>query len=88
MDPIELIREGKIQRYFRATRKLNVPNLVLHITQRAAGREPLFIEDDDYLAMLVLLKEVSARYALHIFVLCQITSTCYSVPQLRISMMR
>ena len=70
MDPIELIREGKIQRYFRATRKLNVPNLVLHITQRAAGREPLFIEDDDYLAMLVLLKEVSARYALHIFAFC------------------
>jgi putative transposase len=70
MDPIELIREGKIQRYFRATRKLNVPNLVLHITQRAAGREPLFIEDDDYLAMLVLLKEVSERYALRIFAFC------------------
>jgi len=70
MDPIEFIREGKIQRYFRATSKLNVPNLVLHITQRAAGREPLFIEDDDYLAMLVLLKEVSARYALRIFAFC------------------
>jgi putative transposase len=70
MDPIELIREGKIQRYFRATKKLNVPNLVLHITQRGAGREPLFIEDDDYLAMLVLLKEVSARYALRIFAFC------------------
>jgi len=70
MDPIELIREGKIQRYFRATRKLNVPNLVLHITQRAAGREPLFIEDDDYLAMLVLLKEVSERYVLRIFAFC------------------
>ena len=70
MDPIELIREGKIQRYFRATKKLNVPNLVLHITQRAAGREPLFIEDDDYLAMLVLLKDVSARYSLRIFAFC------------------
>ena len=70
MDPIELIREGKIHRYFRATKKLNVPNLVLHITQRAAGREPLFIEDDDYLAMLVLLKEVSARYSLRVFAFC------------------
>ena len=70
MDPIDLIREGKIQRYFRATKKLNVPNLVLHITQRAAGREPLFIENDDYLAMLVLLKEVSARYALRVFAFC------------------
>jgi len=70
MDPIELIRAGKIQRYFRATKKLNVPNLVLHITQRAVGREPLFIEDDDYLGMLVFLKEVSERYALRMFAFC------------------
>ena len=70
MDPIELIRAGKIQRYFRATKKLNVPNLVLHITERAVGREPLFIEDDDYLGMLVFLKEVSERYALRMFAFC------------------
>jgi hypothetical protein len=37
VDPIELIREGKVTRYFRATRKLNVPGVVSHITQRAAG---------------------------------------------------
>ena len=47
-----------------------MPNLVLHVTQRAAGREPLFIEDDDYLAMLVLLKEVSSRYSLLVFAFC------------------
>jgi hypothetical protein len=29
VDPIELIREGKVKRYFRATRKLNVPSLVM-----------------------------------------------------------
>ena len=52
MDPLELIRDGKIKRYFRATRKLNAPNMVSHITQRAAGKEPLFLEDEDYLAML------------------------------------
>ena len=29
MDPIDLIREGKVTRYFRATRKLNVPGVVM-----------------------------------------------------------
>lgn len=39
MDPLDLISQGKIKRYFRATRKLNAPNLVSHVTQRAAGKE-------------------------------------------------
>lgn len=55
MDALEVIREGKIHRYFRATGKLSVANLVSHITQRAAGREPLFLEDDDYLFLLKVL---------------------------------
>ncbi|MDI6688787.1 MAG: hypothetical protein QME06_11265, partial [Desulfobacterales bacterium] len=39
MNVLDLIRKGKIKRYFRATRKLNAPNVVSHITQRAAGKE-------------------------------------------------
>jgi putative transposase len=70
MDPLDLISKGKIKRYFRATRKLNVPNLVFHITQRAAGREPLFVEDSDYLFMLWLIKEISRDHGLRIYALC------------------
>jgi len=70
MDPLDLIQKGKISRYFRATRKLNTPNLVSHITQRAAGREPLFIEDGDYLLMLALLKEIAGKYSLKVFSFC------------------
>jgi len=70
MDPIDLIRQGKITRHFRATRKLNIPNLVSHITQRAAGKEPLFLEDSDYLFMLGLLKEIAQDYSLSIYALC------------------
>ena len=44
-----ILTQGKQGRYFRATRKLKYPELVSHITQRAAGREPLFIENNDYL---------------------------------------
>jgi putative transposase len=70
VDPIELINAGKIKRFFRATRKLNTPNLIYHITQRAAGSEPLFIEDKDYLFMLGLLKEIAQDNELRIYAFC------------------
>jgi putative transposase len=70
MDPIELIKTGRIKRYFRATKKLNVPRLVFHITQRAAGKEPLFVEDSDYLFMLWLMKEMSASHSLRMYAFC------------------
>lgn len=70
MDAIDLIQEGKIKRYFRATRKLNVPKMVFHITQRAGGREPLFLEDDDYLFMIWLMKEISFKYGINFYAFC------------------
>ena len=70
MDPTDLIRQGKIKRYFRATKKLNVSGLVFHITQRAAGKEPLFVEDKDYLFMLGLLKEIVDKYLLAMYAFC------------------
>jgi len=70
LDPIELIREGKVKRYFRATRKLNVPGVVSHITQRAAGKEPLFVEEADYLDMIRLLSEAATKHALLLYAFC------------------
>lgn len=70
MDTLNLIRQGKIKRYFRATQKLNAPNVVSHITQRAAGKEPLFLEDKDYLFMLSTLKEITKKYGLRIYAFC------------------
>ncbi len=70
MDPVDLIRQGKIKRFFRATKKLNAPDLVSHITQRAAGKEPLFLENDDYLFMLGLLKEISYECSLDVYAFC------------------
>jgi len=58
MDPIELIEKGKTKRFFRSRKKLTSPGLIYHITQRAAGKEPLFLEKDDYMAMLALLKDI------------------------------
>ena len=70
MDPFDLIRQGKIKRYFRATRKLNAPNVVSHITQRAAGKEPLFMEDSDYLFMIGCLKKIASNYSLRVYAFC------------------
>jgi putative transposase len=70
MDPIDLIKTGRIKRYFRATKKLNVPELVFHITQRGAGKEPLFVEESDYLFMLWLMKEICASHTLRIYAFC------------------
>ena len=70
MNVLDLIRKGKIKRYFRATRKLNTPNVVSHITQRAAGREPLFLEDSDYLFMIGCLKEIANNYSLRVYAFC------------------
>ena len=70
MDALDLIKEGRIKRFFRATRKLNAPDLVYHITQRAAGKEPLFLEDNDYLFMLGILKEISQNHSLRMYAFC------------------
>ena len=70
VDVFDYIKEGMARRYFRATRKLNAPNLVSHITQRAAGREPLFLEDSDFLFMLGVLKEIADKYLLRVYAFC------------------
>jgi putative transposase len=70
MDFDELLKQGKIKRIFRAKRKITSPNLVSHITQRAAGDAPLFLEDSDYLFMLSNLKEVSLKRSLDVYAFC------------------
>ena len=61
---------GQAQRVFRARHKLREPGLVSHITQRAAGKEPLFVEPHDYLTMLGLLKESAEKFDLRFYALC------------------
>ncbi len=48
-----------------------VPGMPVHIVQRGHSREPVFFEDNDYLAYLRWLKEAADRYkvAIHAYVL-------------------
>jgi len=70
MDLDELIQHGNVQRIFRAKRKLTVPDVVSHITQRAAGKEPLFLEDGDYLYMLANMKDIAKKRSLDFYAFC------------------
>jgi putative transposase len=70
MDIFELIQQGKISRYFRSRKKLCHAGLVSHITQRAAGKDVLFIDDEDYRSILGLMKKLSLEYAIEILAFC------------------
>lgn len=67
MDIYELARQGKIKRYFRARNKISGPEVISHVTQRASGKEWLFIEESDYLTMLRLLKETCEKFNISFF---------------------
>jgi len=74
MNLMKLIQEGKIKRYLRSRKKLNFPGLISHITQHAAGRDPLFLEDADFLYFLKLLKEIAENFHLSVFCFCPMTN--------------
>ena len=60
---------GNEQRIFRARYKITEPGVISHVTQRAAGKEPLFLDDTDYLTMLMLLKESVEKFDLNYYAL-------------------
>lgn len=70
MDAFELIQNGKISRYFRSRKKLIHAGLVSHITQRAVGKDVLFLDEDDYRSMLALMKKLSIKYEIKIYAFC------------------
>ena len=69
-DVFQLIQDGRIRRYFRSRQKLIHAGLISHITQRAAGKDVLFIDKHDYLAMLGFMKELSKKYETSIYAFC------------------
>ncbi|MFH1504549.1 MAG: transposase [Candidatus Omnitrophota bacterium] len=61
------LEENRVERVFRINNKIIIEGGVYHITQRAPGREKLFVEERDYLYFLHLFKEVSSKYILDIY---------------------
>lgn len=70
MDMQDLVFLADKQRVFRARQKIQAAGYVSHITQRAAGKEPLFLENKDYLDMLGLLKDAAHNFELQFYGFC------------------
>jgi putative transposase len=70
MDIPYLVEKGRLSRYFRSRKKLSQANLISHVTQRAAGKDVLFIDEDDYGAMLSFLKSLSTRHRVAVLAFC------------------
>lgn len=67
MGIIEKIEEKKMKGYLTTRQRIVFEGGIYHITQRAPGREVLFIEDGDYLYLLKLLKETVKKYDLALY---------------------
>ena len=69
-DIFQLLEDGKVSRYFRSRKKLLQGGLISHVTQRAAGKDVLFLDKHDYLAMLAFMKELAQKHETSIYAFC------------------
>lgn len=58
------------EKLFIARNRVIYPNAVYHVTNRAPGREKLFVEDEDYLQMLSLVKKTASNFNWKVFGFC------------------
>jgi putative transposase len=63
----EKIRNQEIGGYLTLKKRIIYPGAVYHITQRAPGREIVFVEDADYLKFLLELKKTVKKFNLTLF---------------------
>ena len=63
----EKIRTQEITGYLTLKKRIIYPGAVYHITQRAPGREIIFVEDKDYLKFLSGLKKTVKKFNLNLF---------------------
>ncbi len=67
MDVIEKINNQSIAGWRTFRQRIVYENAVYHITQRAPGREIIFVEDGDYFYFLKILKQTTHKFSLDIF---------------------
>jgi len=62
------------KRILRVQNKIIIEGGVYHITQRAPGKEKVFLEESDYLKFISLLKESSAKFSLEVYAFSLLTN--------------
>jgi len=67
MDIIDKIKNKEIKGYLTVKNRIVFEGATYHITQRAPGKEIVFVEDSDYLKFLSILKKTTEKFDLDIF---------------------
>jgi len=67
MDIIEKIKNKEIKGYLTVRERIVFEGATYHITQRAPGREIIFVENSDYLKFLSILKKTTKKFDLDLF---------------------
>ena len=67
MDIIEKIRTKEIKGYLTVKNRIIFEGAVYHITQRAPGRELIFVENEDYLKFLSVMKKAVKKFNIDLF---------------------
>lgn len=67
MDIIDKIKNKEIKGYLTIKNRIIFEGATYHITQRAPGKEIVFVENSDYLKFLSILKKTTEKFDLDIF---------------------
>ncbi|MBN1694052.1 transposase [candidate division WOR-3 bacterium] len=67
MDIMDKIKNKEIKGYLTIKNRIIFEGATYHITQRAPGKEIVFVENSDYLKFLSILKETTEKFDLNIF---------------------
>lgn len=67
MDIIEKIKNKEIKGYLTTRNRIVFEGAIYHITQRAPGRELVFVENNDYLKFLSTLKKTVKKFNLDLY---------------------
>lgn len=61
------LKQKKLTSYRTVNKRIIYSGAIYHVTQRAPGKESLFLEEGDYLYFLKIMKETTKKFALDIY---------------------
>lgn len=82
MDILQGLSEGEVKRQLTMRQRIIFEGAVYHITQRAPGTERIFLEENDYLYFLGILKDVTQEFQVKIFSFVLLTNHLHLLVQI------
>jgi putative transposase len=71
---MEWVEGRKLRRFFRARHKLDYPGAISHVTQRAAGIDHIFQEEEDYREFLIRTRKLARTFELEVLAYALMTN--------------